>query len=355
MPYTPASLDSLPDRPLRKIFDHCGLKEKESLKRTSASLRHFHVTNQFDHELTHALVHATSANQIYVRLQTPEEDFDIIYNQSGENDCTVEHNGGIRTIERRDMTTIAGHDLGLILQNQQSRIKELTLAFNEECRTTICEQLVDHLMHGLDNHIHGQHVILKADQFWYSGIINETPIMKVLNKLQSETLTTIWLDDESEQRFHPIERIMNSDHWKGTYEVYLNGFAVRNSLKNFYHIPMGRFDIESVSTHELMELRAAALKLIIFEILEFTIMAIRDQRRFLTLFGKPRKTEGNTQIWYFRYKKKTSDNLRSMLRVQFIDKKTFIFQRFTEDQYELIEMEKSEMDTILSTPNKFKT
>ncbi|PIC29483.1 hypothetical protein B9Z55_021042 [Caenorhabditis nigoni] len=354
MPYTPASLDSLPDRPLRKIFNHCGLKEKENLKRTSSSLRLFHAKHQFDHELTHVMVHAKSANQIYVRLQTPDEVFDITYMQGAGNICSVKHKGGIRTIKREDMATTAGYDLGLILQNQQSRIEELTLAFKEECQTTICEQFVDHFMHGLDDHNHRRHVKLKAEQFRYSGIINETPILKVLDKLQPETLTRIWLNDESDQRFHPIERIMNSDHWKETWEVYLNGFVVRNSLKNFYHIPMGRFDIESVSTHELMELRAAALKLIIFEILQFTILAIRDQRRFLTLFGKPKKTEGNTQIWYFRYKKKTSDNLRSMLRVRFIDKKTFVFQRFTEDQYELIEMEKTEMDKILSTPNKFK-
>lgn len=333
------TLSNMPAPALDVVMREVDLKTVQTVRKVCFNLRNHADSIQLDAKIVKAYIYAASSEKISLELKTANDLFEITYKKNG-NDVVVDH-GGYRKIENQGVGVCAGIDLGTILKNQKSTLKEVSFMFSGNCDAAV----IENFMVNLSEHLETRNSKLAVKFFSWTGAIDQDQILKMLEKLDPTVINKIDLTNDRDHGVTPppvynIDRIVETAQWKSANEVETLGFVAQTAMSNFFKFRKAHFSIENADVDGFITIRQNALQNPKFQEIAVAYNNFSDESEFLNRFGIQHDAYKKFKNWFYKFP--MNENVLTVRwrknRVRFLRVEPKNFDKFEIPRHKVMEL-----------------
>ncbi|CAL2046615.1 unnamed protein product [Caenorhabditis brenneri] len=185
-----------------------------------------------------------------------------------ENGCLVKYKNNEKLLENQDFGTVAGHDLGLILKQQKTKMEVISVEFQKTAKLRLSfdclETVGGRFLASLKSHLEFRRTLLPVEHFEMKGTNQQSQIFKILQYLDPAHLKIMRIryplnSYDSSSITMKIDKIRELEQWKRVEMINIHGLNIDGSLRDFVHFKVAEFELKQVSVEDLLLLREVCL------------------------------------------------------------------------------------------------
>lgn len=275
----------MPEDVMELILAKCEFLSIVRLRKVCHSIRDFIDDAQPDAKLPYLSISNFSSGS-WLQYAMDETTVPIEFKNLGEIGCVVRMFGKERIFEEEDYWNLLYRDLKLILNFQNSKMRNLSFQMNSEDSED--SENFDSKMDDLRFLLKNRRTLLKTQELTID-VRNQRQLSGILRFLDPEYLKTLEIYATSpildKLEFFEIEEIKKLEQWKKLETIHIGRYALKESILEFAGFSNVTIRVNQITVDEVMELKKILLSSSTFENLKFRYINFCGDRQTLNQLG----------------------------------------------------------------------